>query len=122
MKTMAASCFTGWTIREPRRGGSFEFNQRLHDRGEKHVLGVTIRAGGGMEDGLQVIDILARSPTTARFISKSLAMRFVADDPPETLVQRMSKRFLETDGDLREVMHAMFASPEFQDPANIRSK
>jgi uncharacterized protein (DUF1800 family) len=119
--TEVARCFTGWTIREPRRLATFEFNQRLHDTGEKHVLGVTIHAGGGMEDGLQVIDILAHSPVTARFISKNLATRFVSDDPPESLVQRMARRFLETDGDLREVMRAMIDSPEFWNPANFRS-
>ena len=55
--TEVARCFTGWTIREPQRGGGFEFNARLHDKGEKHVLGVTIPAGGGMDDGLKVLDI-----------------------------------------------------------------
>jgi uncharacterized protein (DUF1800 family) len=120
--TEVARCFTGWTIRQPMRGGSFEFNVRLHDNGEKHVLGVTIPAGGGMGDGLKVIDILAHSPATARSISKSLAMRFVSDNPPDALVQRMSKSFLESDGDLREVMRKMIDSPEFWDPANFRSK
>jgi uncharacterized protein (DUF1800 family) len=120
--TEVARCFTGWTIREPRRGGGFEFNEKLHDKGEKHVLGVTIPAGGGMGDGLRVIDILAHSTATARFISRNLAMRFVSDDPPDAMVRLMSKRFLETDGDLREVMRAMIYSPEFWDPANFRSK
>jgi uncharacterized protein (DUF1800 family) len=120
--TEVARCFTGWTIREPRRGGGFEFNERQHDKGEKHVLGVTIPAGGGMGDGLKVIDILAHSPATAHFISKSLAMRFVSDNPPDAMVRWMAKRFLDTDGDLREVMRAMIYSPEFWDPANFRSK
>ena len=120
--TEVARCFTGWTIREPLRGGGFEFNDRLHDKGEKHVLGVTIPAGGGMGDGLKVIGILAHSPATARFISHSLAVRFVSDNPADALVQRMSKRFLETGGDLREVMRAMIYSPEFWDPVNFRSK
>ena len=120
--TEVARCFTGWTIREPRRGGGFDFNEKLHDKGEKHVLGVIIPAGGGMGDGLKVIQILAESPTTAHFISKSLALRFVSDNPPEALIQRMSKRFSETGGDLREVMRAMIDSPEFWNPANFRSK
>ena len=59
--TEVARCFTGWTIRQPQQGGGFFFNARMHDRGEKHVLGVTIPAGGGIEDGLKVIDILAKS-------------------------------------------------------------
>jgi uncharacterized protein (DUF1800 family) len=120
--TEVARCFTGWTIRQPAQGGSFEFNPRMHDQGEKHVLGVTISAGGGMNDGLKVIEILAHSPATAHFISKSLATRFVSDNPPETLVSTMARRFLETNGDLREVMRTMIVAPEFQDPANFRSK
>ncbi|HKD05206.1 MAG TPA: DUF1800 domain-containing protein [Bryobacteraceae bacterium] len=120
--TEVARCFTGWTIREPRLGGGFEFNPRRHDNGEKHVLGVAIPAGGGMEDGLRVLDILARHPSTARFISRSLAVRFVSDNPPESLVKRMADAFTATDGDLREVMRAMINAPEFWDPANFRSK
>jgi uncharacterized protein (DUF1800 family) len=120
--TEVARCFTGWTIREPLQGGGFEFNDRLHDKGEKHVLGVTIAANGGMEDGLKIINILAHHPSTAHFISKSLAMRFVSDDPSEELVRRMAASFTATDGDLREVMRTMFRSPQFWDPANFRSK
>lgn len=120
--TEVARCFTGWTISEPRRGGGFEFNEKIHDKGEKHVLGVTIPAGGGMSDGLKVLDILAHHPSTAHFISKSLAIRFVSDDPPESLVQKMAKTFEKTDGDLLEVMRTMLSAPEFWDPANFRSK
>jgi uncharacterized protein (DUF1800 family) len=120
--TEVARCFTGWTIREPNRGGGFEFNEKFHDKGEKHVLGVTIPAGGGIGDGLKVIDILSRHPSTAAFISRSLAIRFVSDDPPEKLVRKMAATFLKTDGDLLEVMRTMIDSPEFWDPANFRSK
>jgi uncharacterized protein (DUF1800 family) len=120
--TEVARCFTGWTIREPKRGGGFEFNEKIHDQGEKHVLGVTIPAGGGMDDGLKVLDILAQHPSTAHFISKSLAIRFVSDDPPEQLVQKMAKTYIKTDGDLLEVMRTMIYAPEFWDPANFRSK
>jgi uncharacterized protein (DUF1800 family) len=120
--TEVARCFTGWTIREPRLGGGFEFNEKIHDKGEKHVLGVTIPAGGGMGDGLKVLDILAERPSTAHFISKSLAIRFVSDTPPEDLVGKMAKTYLKTDGDLLEVMRTMIHAPEFWDPANFRSK
>jgi uncharacterized protein (DUF1800 family) len=120
--TEVARCFTGWTIREPNLGGGFEFNAKLHDEGEKHVLGVTIPAGGGVNDGLKVLDILARHPSTAHFIAKSLAIRFVSDDPPEALVRTMAERFTKTDGDLREVMRTMLEAKEFWDPANFRSK
>jgi len=120
--TEVARCFTGWTIRQPRLGGDFVFDPRLHDRGEKHVLGVTIRAGGGIEDGMNVLDILAHHPSTAHFISRSLAIRFVSDNPPEALINKMAGAFLASDGDLREVMKTMLAAPEFWDEANFRSK
>jgi uncharacterized protein (DUF1800 family) len=108
-----ARCFTGWSIKEPYRGGGFDFNARVHDRGEKVVLGVTIPAGGGMEDGLRVLDIVAHHPSTARFIARKLAQRFVADNPPSELVNAMAKTFQQKDGDLREVMRTMLASKEF---------
>lgn len=108
-----ARCFTGWTIRDPGRGGSFEFNPKMHDAGEKTVLGVRIPAGGGIEDGMKVLDIVAHHPSTARFISRKLAMRFVADDPPASLVNRMARTFLNRDGDIREVLKTMIDSPEF---------
>jgi uncharacterized protein (DUF1800 family) len=120
--TEVARCFTGWTIREPRRGGGFEFDWRRHDNGEKHVLGNTIPAGGGVEDGFRVLDILAHHPSTAHFIAKSLAIRFVSDNPPESLVTRMAKTFTATDGDLREVMRTMIYAPEFWNQANFRVK
>src|SRR5213592_1892222 len=85
----------------------------MHDRKEKVVLGHRIPAGGGEGDGLQVIDILAHHPSTAKFISKKLAQRFVADDPPQGLVDRMADTFMKTDGDLRAVMQTMFGSTEF---------
>jgi hypothetical protein len=107
-----ARCFTGWTMR-PARGGGFEYNDRVHDKGAKVVLGVTIPAGGGKEDGEKVLDILAMHPSTARFISKELAQRFVADDPPPALLDRMSKTYLATGGDIRAVMETMLSSKEF---------
>ena len=88
-----ARCFTGWTIRQPNTKPEFVFAAFMHDTGEKTVLGHKIAAGGGEQDGLQVIDILARHPSTAKFISKKLAQRFVADDPPQALVDRMAQTF-----------------------------
>src|SRR5579883_2786213 len=111
--TEVARCFTGWTIRNPQQGGEFFYNDRVHDKGEKVVLGVTIPAGGGREDGEKVLDILAKHPATAHFISKKLAQRFVADNPPAELVDRMAKTFLSTDGDIRQVMKTMLESKEF---------
>ena len=120
--TEAARCFTGWTILQPQRGGTFSFNKRVHDDGEKTVLGVTIPAGGGQSDGEKVLDIVARNPATARFISKKLAMRFVADEPPATLVDRMAETFKKTDGDLRAVMKTMLESKEFWSQEAYQSK
>jgi uncharacterized protein (DUF1800 family) len=117
-----ARCFTGWTINGPNQGGDFFFNARTHDRGEKIVLGVTIPAGGGREDGEKVLDILARHPATARFISKKLTQRFVADDPPPALIERMAKTFKDTGGDIRAVLGVMFGSKEFLSQGAWRAK
>ena len=117
-----ARCFTGWTLRDPRGGASYYFAPRMHDRGEKTVLGHKIAAGRGEEDGLEAIAILARHPSTARFISRKLAQRFVADQPPPALVDRMAAAFTKTDGDLREVMRTMISSPEFFSPGAYRAK
>lgn len=108
-----ARCFTGWTIRLPNSKPEFAFAAFMHDTGEKMVLGHRIAAGGEESDGLQVIDILAHHPSTARFISAALAQRFIADTPPPSLVDRMARTFLKTDGDLRAVMETMFTSREF---------
>jgi uncharacterized protein (DUF1800 family) len=120
--TEVARCFTGWTIKEPRRGGDFFYDDKLHDKGEKVVLGHVIPAGGGMEDGERVLDILATHPSTAKFISTELAQRFVADNPPQTLIDRMSKTFLDTDGDIRLVMKTMLESKEFWSQGAYRAK
>jgi uncharacterized protein (DUF1800 family) len=119
-----ARALTGWTIAGPRRpdAGQFVFNPRMHDRGEKVVLGHRIKAGGGIEDGEQVLDILASHPSTARFISTALARRFVADQPPAALVERAAETFRRTNGDLREVMRTILTSPEFFAPEAYRAK
>ncbi|MEO5923527.1 MAG: DUF1800 domain-containing protein [Bryobacteraceae bacterium] len=117
-----ARCFTGWTILQPRLGGDFFFNPRMHDQNEKTVLGVKIPANGGLSDGNKVLDILARRPETAHFISLKLAQRFVADEPPSALVDRMAKKFRDTDGDIRAVVQAMIASPEFFSEAALNVK
>jgi uncharacterized protein (DUF1800 family) len=108
-----ARAFTGWTIYDPQKFAEFQFNPAVHDRKEKVVLGHTIPAMGGEQDGLQVIDILAHHPSTARFIARKLAQRFVADDPPQPLIDRMAASFVKTDGDLRAVLQTMLESPEF---------
>jgi hypothetical protein len=117
-----ARCFTGWTIAAPYKGGAFEYNEKMHDQGEKVVLGHTIAAGGGMNDGLQVLQILAHHPATAHFLSLRLAQRFVADNPPPSLVNRMAQTFLASDGDLRQVMQTMLYSGEFWSQGAYRAK
>ncbi len=120
--TEVARCFTGWTINQPQRGGTFLFNRRLHDNGEKTVLGVKIPSGGGMLDGEKVLDIVAHHPSTAHFISRKLAQRFVADEPPASLVDRMAQTFQKSDGDLRAVLRTMLDSKEFWSAGAYQSK
>jgi uncharacterized protein (DUF1800 family) len=118
-----ARAFTGWTIHEPGRFGEFYFNPAMHDRGEKVVLGHTLPAGGaGEQDGLRVLEILERHPSTARFISKKLAQRFVADEPPSELVTRMADTFTRTGGDLHAVMETLLFSREFMSESAWRAK
>jgi uncharacterized protein (DUF1800 family) len=116
-----AKAFTGWSIRQPRRDPEFFFEERLHDASVKTVLGHQIRAGG-MRDGEEVLDILARDPHTAHHISYELAQRFVADEPPAALLDRMAQTFLKSDGDIREVLRTMIYSPEFWSKDAYRAK
>ena len=117
-----ARAFTGWTIFDVGRVGEFDFNPAMHDRGEKVVLGQTIPRAGGESDGLRVLDILARHPSTAQFISRKLAQRFVADDPPKELVDRVAATFQKTNGDLRAVMETLLLSREFLSEGAFRAK
>lgn len=112
-----ARIFTGWTLAGPRRGGrgGFRFDAARHDFSSKIFLGQTITSAGEAQ-GEQALDILARSPATARHISFELAQYFVADDPPPALVERLTQRFRQTDGDIRAVLAALFADPAFWDP------
>jgi uncharacterized protein (DUF1800 family) len=119
--TELAKILTGWTIREPQRGGDFEFNQRMHQPGKKMFLGKTFKEDGQRE-GERAIEMLAKHPSTAQFISRKLAMRFVSDDPPPALVDRIAQTFLKTDGDIREVLRTLFRSPEFWAADSYRAK
>ena len=119
--TNVAKVFTGWTIDQPNRGGEFQFDERRHEPGSKMVLGKTI-AESGQSEGLEVLHMLATSPATAKFISGKLAVRFVSDDPPPALVDRMAQSFLSSGGDIKTVLRTMFASAEFWAPAAEKSK
>jgi len=117
-----ARCFTGWTIDRPARAGKFVFRDSMHDDGEKIVLGQRIAAGGGERDGEKVIDILAHSPVTAKFISTKLIRRFVSDSAPQSLVDKVSAVYMKTDGDIREMLRTIFSSSEFWSPEAYRAK
>jgi uncharacterized protein (DUF1800 family) len=119
--TEVARCFTGWTIEKPRENPQFKFDERIHDPDPKIVLGKKVQAGG-MKDGEQVIDLLVKNPSTAKFISTKLARRFVSDNPPPALVARMAGTFKSSDGDIRAVMRTMIYSPEFWTRDAYRAK
>jgi uncharacterized protein (DUF1800 family) len=104
-----ARAFTGWTIDRDNR---FRFVPALHDTGAKIVLGHTIKAGGGIDDGEKVLDIIASHPATAHHIAYQLAQRLVSDQPPPALVDRAAARFRDTKGDLREVVRTILTSRE----------
>ena len=119
--TEVARVFTGWTLKQPKQGGGFTFDDRTHEPGDKIVLGHRIRPKGEKE-GLEVLHILAHNPSTARFVCAKLAVRFVSDDPPPALVDRMAQTFLKKDGNIREVLRTMLDSPEFWAPEAYRAK
>jgi len=119
--TEVAKVFTGWTVEQPQAGGDFAYIDRRHEPGDKHLLGKTIHESG-QQEGFEVLHILATSPATAHFISRKLAIRFVSDDPPKTLVDRMTKSYLSHHGDIREVLRTMFKSPEFWSRESYRAK
>jgi uncharacterized protein (DUF1800 family) len=119
--TEVARCFTGWTIDKPRQYADFKFDDKLHDPDPKIVLGKKIHAGG-MKDGEQVIVLLVHHPSTAKFISTKLARRFVSDNPPPALVDRMARTFQSSDGDIRAVLKTMIWSPEFWSREAYRAK
>jgi uncharacterized protein (DUF1800 family) len=141
--TEAARVLTGWTVypmnenaknfinrfnpdQLARRGfvheGDFLFNANRHDKGEKMVLGHVFPAGGGYDEGVDLLEMLAHHPSTAQFVCRKIAVRFVSDDPPQSLIDKMAKTFLSKDGDIRQVLITMVESPEFWSPAAVREK
>jgi uncharacterized protein (DUF1800 family) len=145
-----ARAFTGWTITDPRgyrnassvtgmntrrenrmaqqmglpediESGKFVFVDRIHDKGEKMILGQKVNEGG-INDGLKVIDILAHHPSTAKFIARKLAVKFVNDNPSDALVGRVADAFTKSDGDIKSTLRALFNDPEFYAPENYRAK
>ena len=105
-----ARCFTGWT----KNGrGEFEFRSDWHDDGEKVVLGHTIPAGGGKSDGDRVLEILIEHPSTAQFVCTKLVRRFIADDPPQDIINACVTTWQETNGDIRSILRTLLNHPEF---------
>ena len=120
--TEVAKVFTGWTIEQPPKGGPrFVFDESRHEPGMKRVLGVNIKENG-YKEGLEVLHMLATSPATAHFICRKLAVRFVSDDPPQSLVDRLSTVFLASNGNIGEVMRFLVQSPEFWSVTSYRAK
>ena len=134
-----ARAFTGWSLQPPEDGRPSQREQRrrpamaaspdgdygfvyrdpVHDKGEKTILGKTFKGGQGYEEGLEVLHMLATHPSTARHVATQLVSRFVADDPPQALVDELTRVFLDTGGDLRAVTRALFTSESFYDPAHV---
>ena len=123
--TRFANVITGWTFvpfrQDPVRGGEFEFNPRMHQPGAQTVIGRSY-PDAGMQQGRDVLAVLARHPATAKHVAAKLARHFVADEPPPALVERLAKRFLATQGDLKEVTKALVAAPEAWDAPRAKLK
>jgi len=145
--TQAAKVLTGWTIFPMNDGygnaarkivdtygtanmekngfvrdGDFLFNANKHDEGQKVVLGHTFPAGGGYQEGVDLLEMLAHNPSTAKFITKKIAVRFVNDNPSQSLLDKMAKSFTDHDGDIKEVLITMATSPEFWNAQALREK
>ena len=119
-----ARCLTGWTVRDRKRfrKGKVEFHPSLHDDGEKTVLGQTMAAGGGMRDLDQVLEIVARHPSTARFIATKLCRQFIADQPPAAAIAATAQTFQTSEGDIRATLRTLFATPEFAEARGAKFK
>lgn len=123
-----ARALTGWSVAGPRsrriglEPGTYFYRPEVHDDGEKHILGLRLPAGGGEKDGELALDYLAHHDQTARFVSARLARRFVADDPPASLVAKLAGVFEQTEGDTRELIRALVASDEFKASAGLKVK
>ena len=115
-----ARALTGWMFN--RQTGEFVFNPAIHDAGEKLILGKKFPAGRGQQEGEEVLDMVSRSPATARFITTKLARHFVSDEPPKALVDRCANTFSNSDGDIRETLRCVVTSPEFFSRQAYRAK
>jgi uncharacterized protein (DUF1800 family) len=119
--TQVARILTGWTVDKPQRGGEFIFDPNRHEPGTKKVLGKKFK-DKGEEEGRQLLHMLASSPATARFLSRKIAIRFVGDDPPQSLVDHLAKSYLSSGGDISKVLLTLYRSPEFWSTDTYRDK
>jgi len=119
--TQVARVLTGWTVDKPQRGGDFKFDENRHEPGTKKVMGKKIKEHGEQE-GRELLHMLATKPATAHFVSRKMAVRFVGDDPPQQLVDRMAKTFLSSKGDIAAVLTTLFHSQEFWEASDYRAK
>jgi uncharacterized protein (DUF1800 family) len=119
--TQVARVLTGWTVDKPQRGGGFKFDENRHEPGTKKVLGKKIKDHGEQE-GRQLLHMLATRPATAKFVCRKLAVRFVGDDPPQALIDRMAKSYLHSGGDISAVLTTLYRSPEFWAADDYRAK
>ncbi len=125
-----AKILSGWTInvkamKDDPNQSAFVFAPRRHDSSDKVFLGQVIkgRAGpAGVEEGEQALDILAKQPATARFISTKLVQYFVSDKPDPTLVDKLAQRFLSTNGDIKAVLQTLFDSQQFWARENYQTQ
>ena len=117
-----ARILTGWSVARPQQGGDFEFHDWAHDYGEKVVMGVTFPAGSGRDEGVRLLKLLANHPATMHHVSRRLCQRFVNDDPPDGCVDDAVTAWKRSDGDIREVLRAIFRSPDFWASENVRAK
>jgi uncharacterized protein (DUF1800 family) len=119
-----ARCLTGWNVKEHFWLGDFVFKDDLHDMGEKNVLGLSIQSSG-IKEAEQVIEMLVNHPSTAKFISTKLIRRFIADEPPQQLIEKAAQKFLDTKGDIKSVLRIILldglslAQPKYKRPANF---
>jgi uncharacterized protein (DUF1800 family) len=128
--TALSAILTGWGVDRPNQGGPFQFDPKRHEPGPKQWLGQNINGvapsptptDAGKNEGFQALTILAASPKTAHFISYKLAQRFVADEPPPALVDRMAATYMSTDGDIKAILHTLVQSPEFNSRKYFRNK
>jgi uncharacterized protein (DUF1800 family) len=119
--TQVARILTGWTVERPERGGGFEFDPNRHEPGNKKALGEKFKDHGEQE-GRDLLHFLATRPATAQFISRKIAIRFVSDDPPQSLIDRMAKTYLSSSGDISAVLKTLYHSPEFWSTTVYRAK